>query len=363
MFAEPKEDHITSAQQQFQERVVKCEEPLHRHLFLMASNGAMLRMHDDGELRLSEEADDDAVWDRHPEGFRHVASGRVVPADGDGGTLLLDGKKTTFSVGRGPERMPSEHLQHLKGEGWVCLTSILPPATVEGLERIACSDRYEQLEQDNSQPKICQHAAVGRAIAEPLSLWLIREYLGTRDLHLGHPPGFGVLAPYDGAGKVQGWHCDIPYIPSIGGNPVADRHGPIKAVQRNVCVSDFTKERGATAYKLGSHRSDHGPPPEWKAPAEGGLPYTGPDADVLEAPGGSIVLYDARTWHRAGINRTQRKRAAMLQSFQTADVIPKRDTRPVYARLRESPVYGELNAREQREIAELLLNQPSHLAV
>ena len=183
----------------------------------------------------------------------------------------------------------------------------------------------------------------------------------TRDLHLGHPPGFGVLHPYDGESKVQNWHSDIPYIPSIGGNPVADRKGPIKAVQRNVCVSNFAKENGATAFKLGSHRIDCGPPPEWNPVAGDGMParpYSGPDADVIEAPAGSIVLYDARMWHRAGFNHSGCKRAAMLQSFQTADVIPKRDTRPVYQRLRGSSVYEGLNAREKREITALLLNQP-----
>ncbi len=48
----------------------------------------------------------------------------------------------------------------------------------------------------------------------------------------------------------------------------------------------------------------------------------------------------------------------MLQSFQTADVIPKRDTRPTYKRLQESFVLDELNAREQWELTELLLSQP-----
>ena len=79
---------------------------------------------------------------------------------------------------------------------------------------------------------------------------------------------------------------------------------------------------------------------------------------MVEAPAGSIILYDARTWHRAGFNHSKHKRAAMLQSFQTADVIPKRDTRPVYKRLRGTSMVEELNAREKREISELLLNRP-----
>lgn len=117
-------------------------------------------------------------------------------------------------------------------------------------------------------------------------------------------------------------------------------------------------------FKLGSHLADTPPPPEWNQfrdakPGERGLPYGGPEADVVEAPGGSIILYDARTWHRAGINRSQHKRAAMLSTFQTVDVVPKTDTKYAYGRLLKSPVYQELDAREQHEIADLFLNQPS----
>ena len=86
--------------------------------------------------------------------------------------------------------------------------------------------------------------------------------------------------------------------------------------------------------------------------------YSGLEADVVEAPAGSVVLYDARTWHRAGFNHSHHKRGAMLMSFQTADVTPKKDTRPTCAKLHESPVYQELSSREQQEITELMMNQP-----
>ena len=351
-----------SAHALFQERVVRLEKPQQRYLFLIAHNGQMLGLDDDEQRCLCDEGNDRVVWDRIPGGFRHVATGVEMSAAVDGGTCTLQvgGERVAFTPSLGPEQLPSAYLRHLRQEGWVCLTCILPDEVVLGLERVACTDRFAHLEQTQGVPKICQDVAVARAVCEPISLWLIRNYLGTEDLHLGHPPGFGVLSPYEGTGKVQRWHVDIPYIPSIGGNPVADRKGPIKAVQRNVCVSDFTKERGATAYKLGSHLADTPPPPAWNAADanELGLPYSGPDADVVEAPAGSIILYDARTWHRAGINRSKRKRAGMLQSFQTADVIPKRDTRHACARLHESAVYPQLNDREQREITELLMNQP-----
>ncbi|MCY3859542.1 MAG: phytanoyl-CoA dioxygenase family protein [Gammaproteobacteria bacterium] len=352
-----------TVQKEFQERVVRVKRPTHHFKYLTSEDGAMLGLNDAGDLVLREEADDQVIWDFDPNGLQHVASLKPLDAKFENGRCLVavDGEIRNFSIDHGPEKLPSEYLKHLKKEGWVCLTCILTEGVVDNLQRVAGSDAYEHLEMNNDSPKICQDVAVGQAISEPISLWLIRQYMQTRDLHLGHPPGFAVLRPYDGESRVQGWHSDIPYIPSVGGNLVADRKGPIKAVQRNVCVSDFKKENGATAYKLGSHTADN-PPPEWNPARFGGppnaRPYSGPEADVVEAPAGSIVLYDARTWHRAGFNHSEHKRAAMLQSFQTADVIPKRDTRPACKRWQASSVYEQLNLRQQREITELLMNQP-----
>ena len=130
--------------------------------------------------------------------------------------LSVGSQQTTFAVCHGPEKLPSEYLVYMQREGWVCRTSILAPEVVEGLERVAGTDRYEHLEVNNGTPKDCQSAFVGGAIAEPISLWLIRQYIHTRDLHLGHPSGFRVLAPDDGQSKVGGWHADIPYTSSTG---------------------------------------------------------------------------------------------------------------------------------------------------
>ena len=352
-----------TVQAEFQERVVHVERPTHHFKYLTTEDGSMLGMNESGELHLCEEADDQVIWNIDPSGLQHVASQETLDAKFEHERCLVsvDGDTRVFTIDHGPEKLPSTYLEHLKREGWVCLTCILTEDVVDSLQRVAGSDAYEHLSMNNDSPKICQDVAVGQAISEPISLWLIRQYMQTRDLHLGHPPGFAVLRPYDGESPVQGWHSDIPYIPSVGGNLVADRKGPIKAVQRNVCVSAFNKENGATAYKLGSHTNDN-PPPEWNPARTGGppnaRPYSGPEADVVETPAGSIVLYDARTWHRAGFNHSKHKRAAMLQSFQAADVIPKRDTRPVCKKWQRTPAYEQLNRRQQREITELLMNQP-----
>ena len=137
-------------------------------------------------------------------------------------------------------------------------------------------------------------------------------------------------------------------------------------VQRIVCVSEFTKHRGATAFKLGSHALDRGPPRDWGLAnaaydpdyrAAHGLPYNGADADVIEAPAGSMILFDTRTWHRAGINRSTENRAAILMDMTPAYIVPYSDTTPDYRALVTSDAYDELNAREKQEFQRLMVHR------
>ena len=351
--------------QESQPQIVTLERPQHRHVLLTAADGRMLGLDDNGYLALFDEAGDRVIWNRAAEGVKHVATGKDVAVDigDDVCTVSVGADEVDLQICHGPEKLPSEYLEHLRREGWVCLNSILPPEFVERLQRVACTNRYEHLEQNNDIPKICQDAAVGRAIAEPVSLWVLREYLQSRDIHLGHPPGFNVLEPETLARAGRRWHSDIPYTRSASPQPVFPRKGPPKACNRNTFVSDFTHLNGATMFKPGSHLVDSGPPEEWNAALQNGeLPYSGPEATVLEAPGGSMILYDARTWHRAGFNRSDYKRAMMATNYETPDVVPKRDTRPACERLHRAPVYRELNAREQRDVTDLLMKVPDFVA-
>lgn len=346
----------------FQERAVKVERPQRHFRLLFAPDGRMLGRGDDGALALTEDADDGVIWDRAPGGFRHVATGEVFAARVNGDVCMADAPADGLRVAHGPGELPSESLEHLRREGWVCLAGILPPERVDELQRAACTDAYEHLEFNNRVPRICLHPAVGRTVAEPISLWVIRQYMGTEHVRVGHPPGFAVLAPDDGKRRVQNWHSDFPYN-AANTDREYKRTAPPVAVQRNVCISDFTKTRGATAFKLGSHTLDAYPPEHWNPSqhdgepydrARHGLPYTGPEADIIEAPAGSIILYDARTWHRAGFNRSKSKRAAMLQAMLAAGVKVKTDTSNAYRQFVASPFANALNAREHREIRQLM---------
>ena len=367
----------------FQERVLKVPIPDRHYLILVAPDGNYLGVDQDGFTTTYPHANDRIMWDESGAGsFRHVLADTEIvkkSADGDGCQLSLEGtlldglgkptgENVMYNVAQGPEKLPSEYLQFFRENGWVCLTSILSQDLVEALEKVACTDRFSHLQFDRSSNPFIQSSAIARTAAEPVSLWLIRQYMQTDDIRVAHTPGLAILERDDGKRIVQGWHSDYPYhwgVPAQGRVPTPSGE-TVLGVQRNVCVSPFTKVGGATAFKLGSHALDQGPPEQWGVASDHyqvgyreshGLPYTGPDADIVEAPGGSIILYDSRTWHRAGVNRTDKKRAALLMAMTPMYVMPKNDTSHSYKAFLESVAYEELNERERIEVERLMVHQ------
>ncbi len=373
----PHAQHWTMAD--YAPRVVVVPKPSRHYRYLQAPNGDWLAAADGGALAVQGHVDDAAVWAAEGSGFRHAATGLRLAADAtevdaattlrQGGSALgadgLPGEAAEFTVGHGPEKLPSESLRELRENGWVSLTCVLPPAVVDGLQQVGCVDGYENRAPVKAPP-LAQHPAVAKVTAEPVSLWLTREYMRTRDIRLGHSPGISALGRDDGQREVQGWHTDFPYLWGTGDRIPLPSGDLVLGMQRNVCVSDFRKDNGATLFKLGSHRSNAPPPQAWGRStstyrkghrAKHGLPYGGPEADVVEAPAGTIILYDARTWHRAGINQTDRKRGAMIQAIVPSFIIPFMDTSATFKAFLGSAAYAEVTERERKEVDKLMVHK------
>lgn len=365
------------------ETVHKVPVPEHHFTLLQNNAGNYLGINHEGERFVSHEVDDQVIWDQKGNQFRHVSTGQLLSienASADAGLLYADapvaadgattGDPARFLFTHGPEKLPSEYLTFFSENGWVCLTSILDPQTLEALERLCGTDRFAGGEVDRRTTPLAQTWAVARTAAEPVSLWLMRQYMGTDQVRLGHPPSLAILTKDDGKRDVQGWHYDFPYLWGFGGPhpfgrvPTASGN-TVLGIQRNVCISPFTRKGGATAFKLGSHVHDQGPPAEWGLGgaygrqgyrAEHGLPYNGPEADIVDAPGGSIILYDSRTWHRAGVNQTDHIRAAMLQAMVPGYVMPFYDNSAAYKAFLASDAFGAINDRERTEIERLMVH-------
>jgi hypothetical protein len=359
--------------------------PAARHFaYLVAPDGRWLASGDGRTLASQAHVDDDALWERDVDGFRHLVTGlRLAAQEGattDGVRLSVDGRSlgaggapgpaADFTVGHGPEKRPSECLRTLQDEGWVALTSILDPAVLEGLQRLGGVDGYEGPGEERSR-RLALDPARERANAEPLSMWLCRQYMRVEDIKLGHPPSVMALTPDDGERAVQGWHSDFPYMWGSDRSERAYRVPPgadelCLALQRNICVSDFRVESGATVFKLASHRAGAVPPAEWGRANQTyqagdrqahGLPYGGEETDVIEAPAGTIILYDARIWHRAGVNTTNRRRGAVIQAITPGFIIPFMEMTASYKAFLASDVPAQLTERERREMQALMVHR------
>jgi len=363
----------------FDPTIVTFTRPDHHYSYLHDEAGDWLASHDGKTLSVQGFVDDAAIWDRVEYGFKHVTTGLVVEATStateqscqltfEGQSIANDGSlgdSGTFTVGHGPERLPSEYLAELKEQGWVGLSCVLSPSVVKGLQEVGCVDEFADRQPIRETP-LAQHPAVTKASTEPISLWLTREYMHTKDIRLGHSPGVSALPQDDGQREVQGWHNDFPYLWGTGDRIPVPSGDLVLGMQRNTCVSDFTRENGATIFKLGSHTITNAPPEEWGISnhtyrrghrAKFGLPYAGPDADLIEAPAGSIVLYDARTWHRAGFNMTENRRGAIIQAIVPSFIIPFMDCSGTYKRFLQSDAYNGVSEREKKEIDKLMVHR------
>ena len=357
-------------------RVLQIERPEHHFNFLIAPNGDWLASADGKTLHVQGFVDDQAIWDIDNDGFRHVASGLMLESTSteigrqsqlrlSGADIAADGTSgdaAEFLIGHGPDKLPSQYLEHLRKNGYVSLPCILSADIVDGLQMVGCVEDYEDREPGTDHPLVMD-ASVTRATTEPVSLWLSQQYMQHRDIRLGHPPSVRALEPDDGEREVSGWHTDYPYLQGV-----EDRVGAsgslVLGMQRNTCVSDFTVKNGATMFKLGSHVEGVGPHSDWGLTSntmmpghreQQDLPYSGEEATVIEAPAGSMMLYDARNWHCAGINLTGKKRGAMIQAFVPSYIIPFMDTSAAFKAFLESDIIDEVTERQSLELEKLML--------
>lgn len=75
------------------------------------------------------------------------------------------------------------------------------------------------------------------------------------------------------------------------------------------CIDDFTADNGATRIVPGSHRA-----------SRNARPGDEDDAIPVEAPAGTMLVLDSRTWHRTGPNRTSDTRRTGLFGWYTRPI-------------------------------------------
>ncbi len=120
----------------------------------------------------------------------------------------------------------------------------------------------------------------------------------------------------------------------------ADWHEAVSSSNYQVCNSiwlldDFTKDNGATRLVPGSHQLGILPQEDLDDPWA-----THPDEILIEAPAGTVVIFNSHVWHGGTVNRTNVPRRAIHSYFcrrnQPQQVDQQRYIRPeTYERLSE----------------------------
>ena len=136
-------------------------------------------------------------------------------------------------------------------------------------------------------------------VEHPIALHLLRSVLGWPML-LGNLSA-NITGP--GGGEMV-LHADQIFVPTPW---------PVEPQGANAawCVDEFAADNGATCFVPGSHRLNRPP----------SMDDAGVEPVPLEAPAGTLVVFDSRIWHRTGNNTTtDRHRAGIFGWY----------TRPIY---------------------------------
>jgi ectoine hydroxylase-related dioxygenase (phytanoyl-CoA dioxygenase family) len=145
---------------------------------------------------------------------------------------------------------------------------------------------------------VLSRAPVFQDLAEhPVALRMLKTVLGWPML-LGNLSA-NITGP--GGGEMV-LHADQIFVPTPW---PADPQGANAAW----CLDDFTADNGATCFVPGSHLLHRLPEPDERV-----------EAVPMEAPAGSLVVFESRLWHRTGFNRTTAERRAGLFGWYTRPI-------------------------------------------
>tara|TARA_Y100000588_G_scaffold9994_1_gene11076 strand:+ start:146 stop:943 length:798 start_codon:yes stop_codon:yes gene_type:complete len=200
-----------------------------------------------------------------------------------------------------------ETLSQLKLHGWCVVENVIPPAEVDEVRQSveASAAEFPVNKNNINIPDVLnvnQSFApylADTAILEPLrALW--GPYIRMRTAK-----GFVAQPGYEGGGL----HADGPYIQSAPVRMNAPYQDFIAKVTVVWMLSPFTEENGGTLLVPGSHRAPNN--------RTGGLEQPVPHPSQIQATGaaGSVVMFDARTWHGSGSNHSAANRVGLVMAY------------------------------------------------
>jgi ectoine hydroxylase-related dioxygenase (phytanoyl-CoA dioxygenase family) len=213
-----------------------------------------------------------------------------------------------------PARDVRDGLDHIREYGLCIINGVLSGATLErartALYRAADDDRARGREQkfsldyghDETNQRVwnvlSRDPVFEDLVEHPMALDFVRGVLGWPAL-LGNISA-NITGP--GGGEMV-LHADQIFVPE-----------PWSAEPQGMniawCLDDFTEANGATRIVPGSHKLNRAPRPD-----EGDV-----ETVPVEAPAGSIVVFESRVWHKTGFNRTNDERRAGAFAWYTKPI-------------------------------------------
>jgi ectoine hydroxylase-related dioxygenase (phytanoyl-CoA dioxygenase family) len=133
-----------------------------------------------------------------------------------------------------------------------------------------------------------------RLAAHPHLMQLVSRLLGDNFILLGQN---AIINRADRQHAQAVWHRDLTYQHFVSSRPLA--------ISALYCIDDFTALTGATMMLPASHRLEVFPSQE----------YVEKHQKNVEAPAGSIIVFDAMLYHRGGQNLSGRTRLGINHIF------------------------------------------------
>ena len=213
-----------------------------------------------------------------------------------------------------PNRDLAQGLRDIASHGLAIVPEVLTGDTLkrarEALYRAADSDRAHGREQkfgldyahDDTNQRVwnvlSRDPVFEDMAAHPVALGYVKGVLGWPAL-LGNISA-NITGP--GGGEMV-LHADQIFVPEPW---------PAEPQGLNVawCLDDFTEANGATRFAPGSHSLNRAP-----GPGDAGV-----ETIPMEAPAGSIVVFESRVWHKTGFNRTESERRAGVFAWYTRPI-------------------------------------------
>jgi ectoine hydroxylase-related dioxygenase (phytanoyl-CoA dioxygenase family) len=196
-----------------------------------------------------------------------------------------------------------QHLEELSIIGYTIIEEVLTSQVLE-IARLKLDEVYRQQEQELGGeylasinelnlarcPLVYDEFFLKIATQEQI-LEIVHKAIGGSYilLHLQN----GIINMPDEEHHQSAWHRDLPYQEFIISKPLA--------VSALYCLDDFTAETGGTYVLSHTHRVEKMPSAH----------YTEKHQTCVIARAGSVILFDAMLYHRAGYNSSNRMRRAI----------------------------------------------------